>query len=72
MKCEICGTALKDDLFAAVCQEKVCCICKQKFIGGLSTTPERIGEARKKLGLEAGEYLKQDNAQEASRILGRG
>lgn len=71
MKCEICGTALKNDLFAMVCQEKVCCICKQKFIGGLPTTPERIGDIRNSLGLGAGEYLTQDNPQEAARILGR-
>lgn len=71
MKCEICGTALKDDLFAAVCQETVCCICKLKYVGGLPTTAERIGEIRNKLGLAEGEYLTQDNPEEASRILGR-
>lgn len=71
MKCEICGTSLKNDLFSAVTGEKVCSICKQKYIGGLPTTPKRIEEARTKLGLGAGEYLTQDNAQEAARILGR-
>ena len=71
MQCEICGTALKQDLFAMVTQEKVCCICKQNWIGGLPTTPERIGEVRQKLGLEAGQYLMQDNPEEAARILGR-
>lgn len=70
-KCEICGTALKDDLFAMVTQETVCCICKTKLIGGLPTSPERIAEVRNKLGLKAGEYVTQDNPEEAARILGR-
>ena len=70
-KCQICGAVLKDDLFAAVTQEPVCCICKQKFIGGLPTTPGRITAARARLGLKEGEFLIQDNAAEARRILGR-
>lgn len=69
--CEICGTALKNDLFASVTQEPVCAICKQKFIGGLPTSPQRITEARSRLGLKDGEFLDQDNAEEARRILGR-
>jgi len=32
---------------------------------------ERIKEARSKLALQDGEYLQQDNAEEAARILGR-
>ena len=71
MRCEICGTVLKLDWFAAVTGEKVCSICKLKYVGGLPTTPKRIGAARKKLGLGDGEYLVQDNPKEAARILGR-
>ena len=70
-KCNICGKPSKDDLFSAVTQEPVCSICKLKYIGGLPTTPERIKTARDLLGLRAGEYLKQDNTEEARRILGR-
>ncbi len=70
-KCEICGTSLGDDLFSFVTQEKVCSICKLKYIGGLPTTSGRIAEAREKLGLPDGEYLVQDNPKEASIILGR-
>ena len=70
-KCEICGEPKENDLFSAVTGEPVCSICKLKFIGGLPTTPQRIIDARNKLGLENGEYLKQDNPKEASRILGR-
>lgn len=70
-KCEICGTPRKDDLFSAVTGEKVCSICKVKFIGGLPTTTERINAARKKLNLSDGEYLVQNNPEEAARILGR-
>lgn len=69
--CGICGANLAKDLFAAVTQEPVCCICKQKYIGGLPTTEDRIQEARNQLGLKAGELLKQDNAEEARKILGR-
>ena len=70
-KCEICGKAGDDDLFSFVTQEPVCSICKLKYIGGLPTTPDRIKEARNKLGLKDGEYLMQDNAAEAKKILGR-
>ena len=71
-KCEICGKPQADDLFSYVTQEPVCSICKFKYIGGLPTTRERIAKVRKALGLKAGEYLEQDNAEEARRILGRG
>lgn len=70
-RCAICGTDLGDDLFASVTGEKCCCICKQKFIGGLPTSDERIAQARTRLGLADGEYLQQDNGAEAARILGR-
>ena len=70
-KCEICGTPRKDDLFSAVTGEKVCSICKVKFIGGLPTTTERINAARKRLNLSDGDYLVQNNPEEAARILGR-
>ncbi len=71
MKCQICGKPSKDDLFSAVMQEPVCSICKLKWIGGLPTTPERISKARAALDLKDGEFLKQDNAAEAGKILGR-
>uniref|UniRef100_A0A6M3K3P9 Uncharacterized protein n=1 Tax=viral metagenome TaxID=1070528 RepID=A0A6M3K3P9_9ZZZZ len=71
MKCGICGNILKDDLFSFVTGEKVCTICKIKYIGGLPTTTERINTARGGLGLQEGEYLVQDNPKEAARILGR-
>ena len=69
--CKICNTPLKEDLFSYVTQESVCTICKLKYIGGLPTTMERINQARERLGLNAGEFLKQDNPKEAARILGR-
>ena len=70
-KCEICGKPRNDDLFSAVTGERVCSICKIKFIGGLPTTIQRINEARAFLGLKDGEFLQQDNGAEAARILGR-
>ena len=70
-RCELCGKPKMDDLFSAVTGESVCSICKLKFIGGLPTTQGRIEAARKRLGLAKGEYLAQDNAAEAARILGR-
>ena len=71
MRCGVCGTDLSRDLFADVTGEKVCSICKLKFIGGLPTSDERIASARALLGLAPGEYLQQDNGAEAARILGR-
>jgi recombinational DNA repair protein (RecF pathway) len=70
-KCAICGTKLGDDLFSYVTGEKVCSICKVKFIGGLRTSQALINMAREKLGLKPDEYLKQDNQAEAAKILGR-
>jgi len=70
-KCEICGTPRENDLFSAVTGEKVCSICKLKFIGGLSTNSRLIDAARARLGLSEGEYLVQDNPKEAAKILGR-
>lgn len=69
--CQICGTPSKDDLFSAVTQEPVCSICKVKYIGGMPTTSEGITAARKILRLKDGEFLKQDNGEEARKILGR-
>jgi hypothetical protein len=69
-RCAICGTNLAQDLFAAETGEKCCSICKIKWIGGLPTTDLRIKQARERLSLEEGEYLKQDNGKEAGRILG--
>lgn len=68
--CEICGTKLKDDLFAFVTQEPVCAICKIRYIGGLPTTPERIAKVRQLLVLAPGQYIVQDNTQAAAEILG--
>ncbi len=70
-KCEICGTPQKDDLFADVTGDRVCSICKVKFIGGLPTSSERIASARSSLGLRDGDVLSQDRGKEAARILGR-
>lgn len=70
-KCEICGIPRDQDLFSFVAQEPVCSICKLKYIGGLPTTSSRIKCAREALGLCDGEFLVQDNAREASKILGR-
>lgn len=69
--CKICGAKLKDDLFSSVTMEPVCSACKITCLGMLPTTAERIKTVREKLGLKDGEYLKQDNAEEARRILGR-
>lgn len=41
-----------------------------KFVGG-DFSAQRIATVRAALGLGEGEYLKQDNAAEASRLLGR-
>ena len=68
-RCQICGTSLDKDLFSAVTGELVCTICKIKFIGGLPTTPARVQQVRDKLGLTQGEYLQQDNVQEAAQIV---
>ncbi len=70
-KCEICGTDTAKDLFSAVTGEPVCSICKMKYIGGLPTSEDRISKARERLGLKEGEFLKQDNHEEARKILGR-
>lgn len=70
-RCKICGKPQGDDLFSAVTQEPVCSICKMKYIGGLPTTAERIDLARRSLGLKEGEFLQQDNGEEARKLLGR-
>jgi hypothetical protein len=69
-QCKICGADLNRDLFAYVTQKPVCAICTQKYVGG-DFSAERIAKVRAALGLTDGEYLKQDNAAEAARILGR-
>ena len=69
--CAICGNSLEKDLFASVTGEPVCAVCKLYYIGGLPTSTERVNAARAKLGLKDGEYIEQDNGQEAARILGR-
>ena len=70
-RCAICGTDLGADMFASVTGEKCCAICKVKFIGGLPTSDERIAKARSVLQLADGEYLQQNNGEEAARILGK-
>ena len=70
-KCKICGFDNSKDLFAAVTGELVCSICKIRFIGGGPTTQQRINQVRDVLGLQSGEFLKQDNPTEAAKILGR-
>jgi hypothetical protein len=69
-KCAICGTDLSNDLFASVAEKKTCAVCTVNYIGG-NASPARIATVRAALGLAEGEYLKQDNAAEARRILGR-
>ena len=71
MKCQSCGTPLEQDLFSYVTGEKVCSICKINFLGGLSSIPANIQRVRAALGLGDGEFLKQDRADEARKILGR-
>lgn len=70
-RCAICGTNLAADLFSAVTQEPVCAICKLKFIGGRQASEQLIWKAREVLGLSDGEFLQQDNAAEAARLLGK-
>jgi hypothetical protein len=69
-RCAICGTNLANDLFAAVAQKPTCAVCTVNYIGGLDS-PQRIASVRAALGLQEGQYLQQDNAREAARILGR-
>jgi hypothetical protein len=69
MSCQICGA--KGDLFLEVTGEPACSICTVKYVGGGMQTPERITQVRQALNLKPGEYLQQDNYQEARRILRR-
>jgi len=69
-QCAICGTDLEKDLFAFVTQTPSCAICTTLYVGG-DFSASRISTVRAALGLQDGEYLKQDNAEEAKRILGR-
>jgi len=68
MNCEICGN---EDLYSSVSGERVCSICKIKFVGGLTARREDISNVRDKLGLKQGEFFKQDCGAEAKKILGR-
>lgn len=68
MACQICGAK---DLYSEVTQEPVCGVCAAKFLKGFRPRSERIALIRERLGLEPGEMLKQDCAQEARKILGR-
>lgn len=69
-RCRICGTDLSKDLFAYVAQKPVCCICTAKYVGG-NFSPGWIEDVRMALNLAEGEYLEQDQAAEARRLLGR-
>lgn len=71
MRCKICGTEQKNDLFSFVTSSPCCTVCTINFFGGYKQTAERIADVRSQLGLTDGEYLKQDNFAEAKRILGR-
>ena len=68
--CAICGSDLSKDLFAYVAQKPTCCICTAKYVGG-DFSQERISKVRQALQLADGQYLVQDSAAEAARILGR-
>jgi hypothetical protein len=68
--CAVCGADLSTDLFASVAQKPICAICTVKYVGGVFSDA-RIATVRAALGLREGEYLKQDNAAEAARILRR-
>jgi len=70
-KCEICGKPQKDDLFSFVTKEPVCSICAIKYAGASPVSKDTIKKVRDKLGLQDGEYLNQDNAEEARKILGK-
>jgi hypothetical protein len=67
MNCKICG---KEDMFTYVSGKPACAICVVKYIGGGPITNERVQRVRYMLGLKDDEYLKQDNAKEAAKILG--
>jgi hypothetical protein len=56
MSCEICG---REDLFSFCTNEKVCAICKLKYVGGLTATKESIKKIRETFGIKDGEYLQQ-------------
>ncbi|KKM26514.1 hypothetical protein LCGC14_1584030 [marine sediment metagenome] len=71
MKCAICGKPQKDDLFSYVTQQPACSICVIKCGLPSPISKGSIETARDKLGLKEGEYLKQDNGEEARRILNR-
>lgn len=66
--CKICGA---EDLYSFATGEGVCSVCTMKFFGGGSARQEQIVNVRQRLGLQAGEFFKQDNATEAKKILGR-
>lgn len=64
--CHICNST---DLYTSVTNEGVCSVCKIKYIGGLPSSQERINAARQRLGLQEGEFLTQNHAEEAAKIL---
>ena len=67
MACKICNAT---DMYTEVTMKKVCAICTVKLVGGIDTD-KRIEEVRVALGLKDGEFLKQNNAEEARKILGK-
>lgn len=56
MRCEICGTDSKNDLFMDVAQEKVCSVCIAD-LGGMMPSAKGIAKIRDQLGLAEGEYM---------------
>lgn len=68
MACELCG---EKDIYTEVTGKPSCSICTVKYVGHLPGERQRIAKIREQLGLNAGEFLKQDRAVEAKKILGR-
>lgn len=69
MNCKICNA--DDDLFSAVTQEPACSICVLRF--GLRTPVQQsqVVAVREQLGLEEGEFLRQDRGALAGAFLRR-
>lgn len=66
MKCQICG---QSDLFSVCSDSRTCAVCSLNFTGP-NPTEEIVKKVRSLLKLKENEYLKQDYAAEAARILG--
>ena len=68
MACELCGAK---DMYTEVTGKPACSICTINYIGHMPGERERIKKIREALNIAPGEFLKQDRAAEAKRILGR-